>query len=46
MMFPLFFVAPFTYSALKLAAALRHELCGPMLGTHADDRLMRWVYPI
>jgi hypothetical protein len=35
-----------TYMTLKLAAAMRHELFGPVLGTHARDRAMRLVYPI
>lgn len=46
MMLWLAFVAPVTYYTLKTAAAARHELFGPVLGTHADDRAMRWVYPV
>ena len=46
MLAPLFFVCPGTYMALKLAAAARHELCGPLLGTHRHDLLMRLVYPL
>lgn len=42
----LIFCAPMTYYTLKSAAAMRHELFGPVLGTHANDRAMRWVYPL
>lgn len=46
MMLWLAFVAPVTYYSLKTAAAMRHDLLEPVLGTHADDRLMRLVYPL
>jgi hypothetical protein len=46
MMAPLFFIAPLTYLTLKTAAAIRHEICRPLLGTHAQGRAMRLVYPI
>jgi hypothetical protein len=46
MLAPLFFLCPRTYHALKLAAAARHELCAPFLGTHRRDLLMRLIYPL
>lgn len=38
--------APCTYYTLKTAAAMRHELLRPVLGTHRNDWLMRKVYPV
>jgi hypothetical protein len=46
MLGPFFFVCPLTYMTLKAAAAWRHEFFGPVLGTHARDSAMRFVYPI
>jgi hypothetical protein len=46
MMAPLFFFNPPLYYTLKAAAAVRHEICRPVLGTHARDAAMRRVYPI
>lgn len=46
MLLPLAMFCPFTYMTWKAAAMARHELCGPLLGTHANDRWMRLVYPL
>jgi hypothetical protein len=37
---------PLTYATLKVHAMLRHELFGPVLGTHARDEWIRTVYPL
>jgi hypothetical protein len=46
MLGPLFFFSPLAYTALRAAAAIRHDLCGPFLGTHANDAVMQIMYPI
>ena len=46
MLLPLALFYPFAYAMMKTAAMVRHEMCGPMFGMHADDPLMRLVYPL
>jgi hypothetical protein len=42
----IFMLSPPLYYLLKRAAECRHEMLGPVLGTHAKDAAMRIVYPL
>jgi hypothetical protein len=42
----IFMFSPPLYYLCKWAAAGRHEMLGPILGTHSRDVAMRIVYPL